>query len=63
MILITKTSVRRDKGDTLSLLVQLLLKTLGTLCSPPARVCVCVCVCVCAFSVAKWRHHGLYYIG
>ena len=49
MILITKNSGRRDKGDTVSLLVQLLLKTLGTLCSTPARVCLCVC----AFSVAK----------
>ena len=34
--LLRKPLIKRDKGDTLSLLVQILLE----------RVCVCVCVCV-----------------
>ena len=36
MILLRKPLIKRDRGDTLSLLVQILLE----------RVCVCVCVCV-----------------
>ena len=36
--LLRKSFIRRDKGDTLSLIVQFLLK-----------LCVCVCVCVCVF--------------
>ena len=42
--LLRKPLIRRDKRDTLSLLVQFLLK-LRVPCAP----CVCVCVCVCVF--------------
>ena len=50
--LLRKPLIRRDRGDTLSLLVQFLLELCVCVC---ICVCLCVCVSVCIYQIAHNR--------
>ena len=52
MILVANLLIKRDRGDTLSLLVQFLLELCVCL---SVCVCQCVCVCVCIYQIAHNR--------